>query len=228
MARKKRKRSIDVLKENLSKSTKTDKIKGDIQQILKGVRELNKDLDDTGLDVDDIKEDVEDIKKDIGEDVDEIREDIQEIKEDLDLLHAKKGFFDKLKAIPEKFGADDLAQQIVGAVIVSSPFAVTEEVWKLSDKLTTFHLAAIILINITFALLLFKFAKFKSIDMKNIGILPLRVISLIFVAYSVTTIMLFVFGVLGGQVTQLLWGFKLVILVGLFASIGAGTADLIK
>lgn len=229
---------------------KVGKIKGELNRILSDLRDLNKDIGDTGgnvsrisKDVEDIKKDIQqdigkdvdnikvhvtDIKKDIGKDVDSIRDEIHDIKEDLDLLQARKGFFERLKLIPEKFGMDDLAQQLVGALVIAAPFGVTEEVWMLSNNLSMSNLISIILITILFDVLLFKYAKFKSVDLKNVGFLPLRIISLLFVAYSVTALMLFVFGVLGGQVTQLLWGVKLVSVVGLFANIGAGTADLIR
>ena len=116
------------------------------------------------------------------------------------------------------------------ALLMGFGFGVVQELRGALGAMRMYSLltAGVSLFNFVFAFLLFKFAKFKSIDLKRIGIMPLRIISLIFVAYSVTTIMLFVFGVLGGQITELLWGFKLVVLVGLFASIGAGTADLIR
>jgi len=53
-------------------------------------------------------------------------------------------------------------------------------------------------------------------------------ISQLIVSYTSAFAILFVFGVIGGQVLGLFNIVKLVIFVGLFANIGAGTADLLK
>ena len=51
---------------------------------------------------------------------------------------------------------------------------------------------------------------------------------MIIVTYATSTVVLSVFGVIGGQIQDPVWAAKLVVMVGLFANIGAGTADLIK
>ena len=212
--------------------------KADLKNILKEIRDLTKDIDETSEDVDDIKEevegtgkDVDDIKEEVegtGKDVDEIKEDIEFIKEDIGKL-GKKGLLSRVKSIPEKFEIDDLAQQIVGATILSAPFVVTEEVWMLATNMQIWQIIAILLLTITFDILLFFYTKYQKIKQQRIGnFIPLRIISLLTVTYLVSTIMLFIFGVIGGQVASGYASVKLVILVGLFANIGAGTADLIR
>jgi uncharacterized membrane protein len=220
-----------------------EKLREDVKKILSDIEELNKDLgetgeeiEETGEDVEEIKEEVGDIKKEVGEtgeDVEEIKEDIEEIKEDIGTLRKAmskgKEIFSKVatKVIPDRFSFKDIAQQIVGATILSAPFAVTEEVWNLANNLNATNIAALFLMTIVFDILLFNYTKYQNYEKKKL-VLPLRIISLIAVTYVTSTIVLSVFGVIGGQIQDPVWAMKLVVMVGLFANIGASTADLIK
>ena len=224
--------------------TREEKLREDLKRIIEDIGELNKDLDETGEeveetgeDVEEIKEDVGDIKKEVGEtgeDVEEIKEDIEEIKEDIGVLRKTmskgKEIFSKVATtvLPDKFAFKDIAQQIVGATILSVPFAVTEEVWNLARNLDATHIVALVFITIMFDILLFYYTKFQKIEDKRILMLPVRIASLIVVTYVTSAVVLSVFGVIGGQIQDPIWAMKLVVMVGLFANIGAGTADLIK
>ena len=221
-----------------------EKLKEDVQRILEDIQKLNKDIgetgeevEETGEDVEEIKEDVDDIKKEVGEtgeDVEEIKEDIEEIKEDIGMVHKAlfkgKRLFSKVATtvLPDKFAFKDIAQQIVGATILSAPFAVTEEVWNLAKNLDLIHIIALIFITVMFDVLLFYYTRYQSIETKRILMFPLRIISLIAVTYVTSAIVLSVFGVIGGKIQDPLWAMKLIVMVGLFANIGAGTADLIR
>ena len=159
-------------------NSKGKKIKEDIERILKDIKELSKDVDETGEeieetgeDVDKIKENVDDIKKEVGEtgeDVEEIKEDIEEIKEDIGTLTKTmsrgKKIFSKVatSVLPNKFAFKDIAQQIVGATILSAPFAVTEEVWNLARNLDQLHIIALISITVLFDVLLFYYTKYQG------------------------------------------------------------------
>jgi len=203
------------------------------------IKYIRREIDDTGEDVDNIKDEVIDTGKDVDEiklevfdtskDIDEIKEDLEEIKEDIDEIKKKKSIFSGLKRLPERFGVDDLSQQIIGAVIVSAPFAVTEEVWKLAQNLVIWQVFSIFVITIIFDILLFYFTKYQRMKERKIAnLIPLRIVSIITVTYLISALMLTILGVLGKEVILIIPGIKLVILVGLFANIGAGTADLIR
>lgn len=223
---------------------KGEKLKEDIEKILKDLKELSKDVDETGEeieetgeDVDKIKENVDDIKKEVGEtgeDVEEIKEDIEEIKEDIGTItktiSKRKNIFSRMatSVLPDKFAFKDIAQQIVGATILSAPFAVSEEVWNLARNLDQLHIIALISITILFDVLLFYYTKYNGTESKKTLYFPLRIISLITVTYVTSAVVLAVFGVIGGHITDPFWAMKLIVMVGLFANIGAGTADLIK
>ena len=200
-----------------------EKLREDIKRILEDIQELNKDVGETGEEI-----------EETGEDVEEIKENIEEIKEDLGTLKRTmfkgKEIFSRVatKVLPDKFASKDIAQQIVGATILSSPFAVTEEVWNLARNLTTINIVALIAITVLFDILLFHYTKYQKTENKRFLELPKRIISLLIVTYAASAIVLSVFGVIGGQIQDSLWAMKLVVMVGLFANIGAGTADLIR
>lgn len=197
--------------------------------------ELMREVEDSGKDIDEIKEDVEDIKEEVhesGKDVDEIKEDVDEIKEDVEQLHKKHdNFLKKISSIilPAEFNIADVAQQIVGAMILSAPFAVTEEVWKLANAIDFTHIVVIIAITLLFDVLLLYFTKYREYKIRKImGVMSLRLFSLVTISYIAAALILMVLGVIGTQVTSIEWTIKLIVFVGLFANIGAGTADMLK
>ena len=200
-----------------------EKLKKDVQRILDDIQELNKDLNETGEEI-----------EETGEDVEEIKEDIEEIKEDIGTLRKAmsrgKEIFSKMATtvLPDKFAFKDIAQQIVGATILSAPFAVTEEVWNLARELNLTNIIFIISLTILFDILLFHYTKYQKFEEKKFLEFPKRIISLIVVTYVTSAIVLSVFGVIGGQIQDPSWAMRLIVMVGLFANIGAGTADLIK
>jgi uncharacterized membrane protein len=180
-----------------------------------------------------ISEEIHEDVEELVEDVEDIAEDVEDIKEDLSII--QKGQKTILKSIrkkfgPDKFEFDDFAQQIVGALILSSPLAVTEEVWLLANALDPLRVTILIVITLLFDILLIYYTNYRFEGKKNklLNVSPIRLFSQLIVSYITATIILLVFGIIGGPVNSLMWSVKLVILVGLFANIGAGTADLIK
>jgi len=187
----------------------------------KTLENIRDEVVESGKDVEDIKEDVDDI----SETVDDIKEDVDELLKKHDSLLKKFKF--KLK--PDKFAFDDFAQQIVGAIIISAPLAVTAEVWMLADHLDLTRLILIFGITLFFDILLIYFTKYQAVEKENIfKFIPLRLISLLVVSYLAAGLILFLFGVIGGQVNSIMWAAKLILFVGLFANIGAGAADMLK
>jgi len=225
-------------------SEKEEKLREDIKKIIKDLETLSRDRveageerEEIGEDVDKIIEEVGDIKKEVdetGEDVEDIKEDLEELKEDIGAI--RKTFTRGKKimtrvatsVLPTKFTFKDVAQQIVGAMILSAPFVVTEEVWNLANNLDAVHIIALISITILFDILLFYYTKYQQLEYKSFFLFPKRIISILIVTYVTSTVVLTVFGVIGGQIQDPVWAAKLVIMVGLFANIGAGTADLIR
>ena len=200
----------------------------DVDEIKEDVEEIKEEIEDAGKDIDEIKEEVEDT----GKDVDEIKEGVDEIKEDVEeIAKTQKSMFNKISSrlIPKEFNANDIAQQIVGAIILSSPLAVTSEVWELARELDTTRLLIIIGITLLFDVLLIYYTAYrKEKEKKIINLIPARLFSMIVISYLTATTILYVFGVIGIHITDTEWALKLIVFVGLFANIGAGTADIIK
>ena len=192
------------------------------------LEEILDDIQETSKDIDEIQEDVDEIQEDVGEiqeDVEEIQSDVKEIKK------SQKSLLTRMSSrlVPDEFAWDDLAQQIVGAIILSTPLAVTQEVWILSQQLDFARLLAIVLITLLFDILLIYHTKYQLVkEQKILSFIPLRLVSLLLVSYTTAALMLLIFGVIGYEITSPFGILKLVIFVGLFANIGAGTADLLK
>lgn len=134
------------------------------------------------------------------------------------------------KIKPDKFGFDDVAQQVVGAFLLAAPFSVTEEVWTLAKNLTPLRLVLIVFFTIFITTLIIYYTRFQKVTIEGIGKLsiPRRLISLFLISYSTSFFILWVFGIIGTEIKDMYWSFKLVILVSFFSSLGAATADIIK
>ncbi len=131
---------------------------------------------------------------------------------------------------PEKFGWDDVAQQIVGAFLLSAPFAVTEEVWELSQSLNIFRIIFLIFFTILISILIIYYTEFQKVAIERVGktYIPKRLLSLLLISYLTSFFVLWMFGVIGNQIKDLKWSLKLVIFVSFFSSLGASTADILK
>ncbi len=204
------------------------KAKAKKEEIPEVIEEIAEDIMEASKDIDEIQEDVDEIQEDVGEiqeDVVEIQDAVKEIKESQkSLLQRLSGRF-----VPEEFAWDDLAQQIVGAIILSTPLAVTAEVWMLSQQLDPARIIAILAVTLVFNILLIYYTKYQIVkEQKILSFVPVRLLSQLIVSYVSAATMLYIFGIIGGQVSEPLEVLKLIIFVGLFANIGAGTADLLK
>ena len=185
------------------------------------------------------REKIKDTIQETGERVEEIQVEVQErgkeIEEIKDVLRQIKEFnkkaFDRFyhSIVPEEFTLKDLAQQIVGAMALSAPLSVTQEVWELAKIMDFSRIAIIVFLTLAFDILLFYYTKFRAVKNERLfGIIPKRILSIVIVSYLAAALMLFVFGVIGLQITDPEWQIKLVLFIGLFANIGAGAADLLK
>lgn len=138
---------------------------------------------------------------------------------------------------PEKFGLDDLAQQIFGAVLFSVPLAITEEVWMLASELTPIRMLMFVALSVALSTLIIFYTKFQKVAKESIGgsidtrygkaYIPVRLVSILLVAYSMSFFILWLFGVFQ-HVGDPYWGFQIHVFVFLFASIGAATVDILK
>ncbi|MHA2503670.1 MAG: DUF2391 family protein [Candidatus Kariarchaeaceae archaeon] len=131
-------------------------------------------------------------------------------------------------AIPKKkFRLADTAQQMVGAIILSGPFIVTEEVWRIAFNMNWIQFFLVLAIGGSIGYFaLFKADKTRDATTEqNVAGVPVRFISLLAVAYfSVLLIILVI-----GAHTTFLADFETLLhtlgICGLFSIVGAATAD---
>jgi|GEM_PF-5317052 len=136
-----------------------------------------------------------------------------------------KLIFDILRrgiAASGKFTVHDIAQQVIGAIMLSAPFVVTQEVWELARLLDPFRLIALFLLTVFVGISILRYTKTQ--ETKD---LLKRMTSLIIISYSFSFFVLYTVGIIGNVITDTEWAFKLVVLVSLFSSIGAATADIL-
>lgn len=134
----------------------------------------------------------------------------------------------------EVFGFDDMAQQIMGASLLSSPFCITEEIWHLADTLKPFRLFFIMILSVVLGVIMIYFTDYQRVadHRKFFSYVPLRIISLICVSYGMVVVILSILGVFQyGKIVmefEPVWRIKVVILVGFFAMLGGAVADVIR
>lgn len=129
---------------------------------------------------------------------------------------------------PDKFTLNDVAQQIVGALILSAPFSVSEEVWTLANSIDSVRLVFLFGMTIFVSGLIIFYTKFQSVARENImRTVPKRLLSVIVVSFVSVAFLLWMFGVIG-QITDTLWIIKLVTFLSFFGAIGASAADILK
>ena len=139
---------------------------------------------------------------------------------------------------PEKFGLDDVAQQIFGAVLLATPLSVTEEVWTLAKELDPIRLVVFVMLSVVVVSIIIYYTKFQRVAKESIGgefdtyiagktYIPKRLVSLFLISYGVTWFILWLFGIMN-HVADPAWVFKIFIFVSFFASMGAATADILK
>ena len=131
---------------------------------------------------------------------------------------------------PDRYGWDDVAQQIVGAFILSAPISVTQEVWQLAQHLDSLRLSIIILMTVAVTTLILYYTRFQKLAMEEVGDTPIpkRLLSLFIISYGVTASVLWMLGIIGVEIVDPYWSVKLIVLVGFFSSIGAAAADILK
>lgn len=127
----------------------------------------------------------------------------------------------------KRFSLADLAQQMVGGFLLAGPFVVTEEVWRLAENLDWYHpiLTVIIVFGIGYGAL-YEADEERDVDKEaEIGGIPLRFLSLLFVTYISVSVLIFVFGANVTFNASLWTMIKVISIASIFSVIGAATAD---
>lgn len=139
----------------------------------------------------------------------------------------------RMKTEPQIFGFDDMAQQIIGASLLASPFCATEEIWRLANAISPVRLGIVVVLSVFLGVIMIYFTDYQRVaDHKRFGsYVPVRLISLVCVSYGMVIIILSVLGVFAYGVSlgfEPVWKIKVVVLVGFFAMLGGAVADVIR
>ena len=127
----------------------------------------------------------------------------------------------------KRFSIADLAQQMVGGFLLAGPFVVTEEVWRLAENLSWYHplLTVLIVFGIGYGAL-YEADEERDADKEaDIGGVPVRFLSLLFVTYLSVSVLIFVFGANYTFNATLFTVLKVISIASIFSVIGAATAD---
>lgn len=126
-----------------------------------------------------------------------------------------------------KFATSDLAQQLIGGYLIAGPFVVTDEVWLIAENMTIFHsIIAILLVIIIGFGALYEADKDRDIEEEEeVGRVPVRLISLIGVAYLSIGSLIFLFNAIEVFDATILTAFKVMTIGAIFSLLGAAAID---
>ena len=135
-----------------------------------------------------------------------------------------------------RFALADTAQQVVGGFLLAGPFVVTEEVWVLAAEMSWLQTAVTVLVVLGIGYGALYKADDRDPDREaDVGGVPLRYLSLVFVAYLSVVLLALAFDapdtflVDAGRVTgtreAALVTLRAASVSAIFSVIGAATAD---
>ena len=167
------------------------------------------------------------------DDLDDLIEDLEDLEEEADTPEDRRTLRRTRRLVARltpnrRFGLDDVAQQIVGGVILSAPFVVTEEVWTLAAAMNAVQWAVtgLLIVAIGYGAL-YKTTDDRAAEVEAAigGFLPYRFVSLMVISFSSVVIIAVVFGAPAAFGASTLTTAKAVSIGAVFSVVGAATAD---
>jgi len=165
-------------------------------------------------------------------DVEELVEDLEELEETADSGDERRAIrtaVSQLSRVSRRrvFGVDDLAQQSVGAIVLSAPFVVTEEVWNLAAGMTWVQWAITVVMVVVIGYgTLYRADDGRDPDREeSIGGLPLRFVSLLGISYLSVAVLAVVFDAPTTFGASAATTAKAISIGAIFSVVGAATAD---
>jgi uncharacterized membrane protein len=163
------------------------------------------------------------------EGVDEVEELLEELEGAVDTPEERRVAASGLARLSygRLFGLDDLAQQIVGGVVLSAPFVVTEEVWSLAASMSWLQwgITVLMVVVIGWGALYRADADREAESEESIAGLPLRFVSLVCIAYGSVALLAVVFDAPGTFGADVATSVRAVSIGAIFSVVGAATAD---
>lgn len=123
----------------------------------------------------------------------------------------------------------DVIQEAAGAALLAFPFAASEDVWELSEKMSLPHALFLFFLTLFGLYVVIKFGKIGNWKVQNLGgFLPLRLLTITAISLTVSALSLLILGVYPSVINNSEWFFKAVILVFLFSTMGSFGLDAAK
>jgi uncharacterized membrane protein len=123
----------------------------------------------------------------------------------------------------------DLIQEFIGAVIVAFPVALTEEVWRLADKLSMLHVLLIFFGAMAVVYVFIKHSELQDWEHQNVGgFIPLRLLSSVVISLITASSILLLLGIYPLILDNLIWFLKTSLILGVFCLIGSLGVDMIR
>lgn len=125
------------------------------------------------------------------------------------------------------FGGDDLLQQMVGSIILISPFVFTQEVWQIAENMSAYKAGIALLFTFLLGhgvLYTAKQSRDWDKERKILGV-TVRYISLMGVAFGTVLVMIFISAARETFDAGLYQTFKVVSIISIFSVIGAAVTD---
>ncbi|MDY6778472.1 MAG: DUF2391 family protein [Candidatus Nanohaloarchaea archaeon] len=126
-----------------------------------------------------------------------------------------------------KYVLKDSAQQVIGGILLSGPFVVTEEVWNIASQMSTLQSLGNVLLVATIGYLGLYYAdkdRHAEEEADIVGI-PTRFISLMSVSFLSVLTLIYLFNAPAAFGASQATTIKVVTIGGLFSVVGAATAD---
>ncbi|MDG5778539.1 DUF2391 family protein [Haloarculaceae archaeon H-GB2-1] len=125
-----------------------------------------------------------------------------------------------------RFGIDDVAQQVVGGVLLSAPFVVTEEVWTLASSMSWVQTGLVVALTLGIGYgALFQAEDRNTKREEDVGGVPARYLSLLVVAYGAVATLTFLLDAPDAFEATMATTVKAIAIGAIFSVVGAATAD---
>ncbi|NOX36241.1 MAG: DUF2391 family protein [Calditrichaeota bacterium] len=155
------------------------------------------------------------------DEMNQLNTDVKNLKKNLHEIHRK--------VLPDldRLGLDDLFQQLIGAVGFVFPLLFTEEIWKLAESISIQRAFFLIGLTILLGYVFVGRSRLGNMAEQNLVGIPLRLITVLFIAYGATLIIIYVYGLQAYyQLTPATY-FKSIAVFGTFSVIGAIAVDML-
>jgi uncharacterized membrane protein len=154
---------------------------------------------------------------------------IEEIERELHNIEEQLKEINSRFKLQEGFKLSDFIQEIAGATLMAFPFAANSDVWELSQKMSNLHALLLVVLIVVGLYFVIKYGKIGNWKVQNVGgFVPLRLITILAVSFTVSALALLILGVYPAIVDSKEWFLRAVVLVSLFSVMGSFGLDAAK